>query len=158
MNKGEQASSCSCFIASHTSHDYKHHFPWGLSLPLRPWFHRCTDTSGYKPRRSTSCVFVFRRSEAARSPPRSPCSPSRQADHRPRNWTQTCRQRITTFLYDFVNFTFTLRLRCGGVEVGPVHPAPVSLVFSLYQSDPVVIVDFNDSWEVVLEVQWNTNV
>jgi len=124
---------------------------------LTPSSHRWSDASGCSLHRSTSCVCVSLKHGSAHSPLHSHCSPSCQADHCPRNWTQTVeREETMSVTYQntyFLSKHFVYLLRWGWVEVRSIHPAPVSLVFSLHQSDPIVIFDINYFWNVVLEIQ-----
>lgn len=142
---------------------------WGFSsserasLFLMPWSHRCTAPSGYSLHHSTTCVCVSEKNEAAHSPLRSPCSPSRQADLCPKNWERRRNEWFVTYSvtyqntqnYLFLLYSFTFLSRWGWFEVCPIHPAPVSLVFSLHKSNPIFVSDYNYSWNVVLEVKLN---
>lgn len=47
--------------------------------------------------------------------------------------------------------------RWGWIEVSSIHPAPVSLVFSLHKSNPVVVSEFNDFRKVILEIKIATD-
>lgn len=41
----------------------------------------------------------------------------------------------------------------GQTEVCSIHPAPMSLMLSLHQPDPIAVLDFNYSWYEVLEIK-----